>query len=54
MIMAFIILLFFIESVPSIQRLSLGWCAFTGMILLLLISEYDIFVSIEMFTLFLY
>lgn len=26
---------------PSIQRLSLGWCAFTGVMLLLLISEYD-------------
>ncbi|XP_055326163.1 P protein-like [Sitodiplosis mosellana] len=41
-VLALIIALFFIESVPSIQRLSLGWCAFTGMILLLLISDCDL------------
>lgn len=52
LILAFIITLFFIESVPSIQRLSLGWCAFTGVILLLLISEYDLDVSMEFITLF--
>ncbi|XP_031624737.1 P protein-like isoform X2 [Contarinia nasturtii] len=37
--MAFIIALFFIESIPSIQRMTLGWSAFTGVILLLLISD---------------
>lgn len=44
-ILIFIITLFFVESIPSIQRLSLGWCAFTGVILLLLISEYDLIKS---------
>lgn len=44
-VLAYVLSLFFIESIPSLQRLSLGWCAFTGAILLLLISEYDLYVS---------
>lgn len=50
-VLAFILTLFFIESIPSIQRLSLGWCAFTGVILLLLIAEYEFNVSNEIDTL---
>lgn len=50
--MAFIIVLFFIESIPRIQRMTLGWSAFTGVILLLLISEYELIVWFGYFTLF--
>ena len=38
-VLAFVITLFFVQSVPSIQRLSLGWCALVGVILLLTIAE---------------
>lgn len=37
-VLVLVVALFFIESIPSIQRMSLGWCAFTGVVLLLLIS----------------
>ncbi|XP_055295146.1 P protein-like [Sitodiplosis mosellana] len=40
-ILLFIILLFFIETIPTIQRLSLGWCAFIGVMLLLVITDCD-------------
>lgn len=38
-VFAFIIGLFFIESFPAIHRLSLGWSALIGVILLLIISD---------------
>ena len=37
----FILCLFFIESIPEIRRLSLGWSALLGVILLIIISERD-------------
>lgn len=37
----FILALFFVESIPEIHRLSLGWSALLGVILLLIISERD-------------
>lgn len=53
-VLAFIIALFFIESIPSIQRMSLGWCAFTGVVLILLIAEYDRIIFNEFLHYFLY
>lgn len=46
-ILAFVLALFFIESIPALHRLSLGWCAFTGAILLLLISEYELCMKLD-------
>lgn len=39
--LVFILALFFVESIPEIHRLSLGWSALLGVILLLIISERD-------------
>lgn len=38
-VLLFIICLFFIESIPEINRLSLGWSALLGVILLIIITE---------------
>ena len=40
-VLAFILILFFVESIPEIHRLSLGWSALLGVILLLIISNRD-------------
>lgn len=40
-VLAFILVLFFVESIPEIHRLSLGWSALLGVILLLIISNRD-------------
>lgn len=40
-ILLFILVLFFIQSFPSIQRLSVAWCALLGTILLLIITSRD-------------
>lgn len=40
-VLVFIVTLFFIESFPSIHRLSLGWSALIGVLLLLIISNKD-------------
>jgi Na+/H+ antiporter NhaD/arsenite permease-like protein len=37
----FILILFFVESIPEIHRLSLGWSALLGVILLLIITGKD-------------
>jgi P protein len=37
----FILVLFLVESIPEIHRLSLGWSALIGIILLLIISDRD-------------
>lgn len=37
----FILVLFFVQSMPEIRRLSLGWSALIGIIFLLVISERD-------------
>jgi P protein len=37
----FILVLFFVQSMPEIRRLSLGWSALIGIIFLLIISERD-------------
>lgn len=39
--LAFIIVLFMVESFPQVHRLSLGWSALLGVILLLIISNRD-------------
>jgi P protein len=38
-VLCFVIALFFIESIPEIRRLSIGWSALLGVILLLIISD---------------
>lgn len=38
-VLLFVITLFFIQSVPQWQRLSLGWCAIIGVMLLLIIAD---------------
>lgn len=39
LVMVFIIALFFIESIPEIRKLTVGWSALLGVILLLIIAE---------------
>lgn len=39
LVLLFVIALFFMQSVPHFQRLSLGWCAIIGVMLLLIIAE---------------
>lgn len=39
--LVFILVLFFIQSIPEIRRLSLGWSAFIGILFLLIISNKD-------------
>lgn len=41
LVLVFILILFLVESIPEIHRLSLGWSALIGVILLLIISERD-------------
>lgn len=38
-VLAFIITLFFLQSIPMLQRLSIGWCSLIGIIFLLIIAE---------------
>lgn len=38
-VLIFIITLFFLQSFPELQKLSIGWCALIGVILLLIIAE---------------
>lgn len=37
--MAFVILFFFLQSIPNLIHLSLGWTALIGVIILLIVSE---------------
>lgn len=39
--LVFILLLFFVQSIPEIRKLSFGWSALIGVILLLILSERD-------------
>lgn len=39
--LTFILVLFFVQSIPEIRRLSLGWSALLGVIFLLIISDRD-------------
>lgn len=38
-VLIFILTLFFLQSFPMFQRLSVGWCALIGIIFLLIIAE---------------
>lgn len=39
--LVFILILFFVQSIPEIRKLSLGWSALIGILFLLIISERD-------------
>lgn len=37
--LVFIITMFFLQSIPEFEKLSIGWCALIGVMLLLIIAD---------------